>query len=160
MKPHTYTSVQRLPVPLATAWEFFATPANLERITPPEMRFRITGGDAGRELFEGMRLSYTLYPFPFLPVSWQTVITMVQRPAMFEDRQLEGPYESWVHRHEFRAVAGGTEMTDRVAYSLPFGMLGEAVGSLIVARRLEEVFEYRKARIAELLGTMEVVGDG
>ncbi len=145
--------VQRIPVTPDAAWEFFSLPDNLSRITPPEMSFRITGG-GGRPIVEGMVLTYTLYPFMLLPVEWATEIMTVSKPDSFEDRQLRGPYDEWRHRHLFRAIEGGVEMTDVVEYRLPLGAFGDLVDALIVGHRLDEVFAYRRRRIAEILGTM------
>lgn len=145
--------VQRIPVTPEEAWEFFSLPDNLARITPPEMFFRITSG-GGQPIREGMVLNYTLYPFMLLPVEWATEITKVSKPDFFEDRQLRGPYEVWRHRHLFRAIADGVEMTDLVDYQLPLGFFGDLVDGLIVGRRLDEVFAYRRRRIGEILGTM------
>ena len=152
MNLHTKTWVQRLPVPLDVAWDFFSQPDNLARITPPEMFLRVDGGSTGKPIFEGMQLSYTLYPFMMIPVRWTTEIMRVSRPDFFEDRQLAGPYEHWHHTHQFREIEGGTEMTDIVEYALPFELLGEVVEALIVGRRLDEVFEYRRRKVAEILG--------
>ena len=68
--------------------------------------------------------------------------------------QNSGPYDYWHHRHTFREIEGGVEMTDFLQYSLPMGYFGELVNMLIVSLRLEEVFNYRKKRIEELLGKM------
>ena len=46
---------------------------------------------------------------------------------MFADEQLRGPYALWHHTHVFEDAQGGTRMTDRVRYRLPFGPLGEVV---------------------------------
>lgn len=145
---------QCIPVSIEEAWNFFSSPANLARITPPEMFFRITNGSAGKQIFEGMLVTYTLYPFMMLPVQWETEITRVNRPFLFEDRQKSGPYESWIHRHEFREIPGGVEMTDRIDYTMPFGMFGDLVNALIVSRRLDEVFAYRRRMTGEILGVM------
>jgi len=155
MSLHTKSWVQRIPVTIEEAWTFFSMPENLSRITPPEMMFRITGGEGARPIHEGMVINYTLYPFMMIPVNWATEITRVSKPDFFEDRQLQGPYEEWRHRHLFRAIEGGVEMTDVVEYRLPLGEFGELVESLIVGRRLDEVFGYRRRRIGEILGRME-----
>ena len=44
------------------------------------------------------------------------------------------------------------KMTDFLQYSLPMGYFGELVNMLIVSHRLEEVFNYRKKRVEEILG--------
>jgi ligand-binding SRPBCC domain-containing protein len=154
MNLHTRTWVQKMPVSIDRAWDFFSQPDNLARITPPEMFLRVDGGSTGKPISEGMQLSYTLYPFMMIPVRWTTEIMRVSRPDFFEDRQLEGPYELWHHTHRFREIEGGTEMTDIVEYALPFEMLGEVVEALIVGRRLDEVFEYRRRRVEEIFGGM------
>jgi len=95
-----------------------------------------------------------LYPFMMLPVRWETEIAKVSQPDYFVDIQKSGPYEYWHHRHTFREIVGGVEMTDFLQYSLPMGYFGELVNTLIVSLRLEEVFNYRKKRIEELFGNM------
>ena len=42
MKPFTLERSQILPVSQDEAWRFFTDPANLGRITPPSMEFRLT----------------------------------------------------------------------------------------------------------------------
>ncbi len=75
-------------------------------------------------------------------------------PFLFEDRQKSGPYESWHHQHEFREIPGGVEMTDHIGYIMPMGVFGDLVNTLIVSRRLREVFAYRRKKTEEILGSM------
>lgn len=154
MSTHTKTWVQRLPVPIEQAWDFFSQPGNLARITPPEMMLKAEGGNAGTAIYEGMKLNFVLYPFMMIPVRWTTEIMTVSKPDFFADRQLAGPYEHWYHRHLFREIEGGTEMTDIVEYALPLDFFGEVVEALIVGRRLDEVFKFRRRKVAEILGAM------
>jgi len=151
---HNLTCIQQIPVSIDAAWSFFSSPGNLALITPPEMMVTITDGAGGESIFAGMIISYTLYPFMMIPVRWETEITNVSRPFSFEDRQKSGPYEYWHHRHFFREIQGGVEMKDMLEYRLPMDIFGEVVNTLIVSRRLEEVFSYRRKRIGEILGRM------
>jgi ligand-binding SRPBCC domain-containing protein len=154
MGSNSLTYKQCIPVSIAEAWDFFSSPANLARITPPEMMFRITNGDGTQQIYEGMLISYTLYPFMMVPIQWETEITKVDKPFLFEDRQKSGPYESWHHLHQFREIPGGVEMTDQINYIMPMDFFGDLVNTLIVSRRLEEVFTYRKRKIEDILGRM------
>ena len=155
MSTHIRSWVQKIPVGIEQAWAFFSTPANLPAITPPDMRFVITSGNGAQRVHEGMVLTYSLCPLFSIPVEWATEITKVSEPDFFEDIQLRGPYDEWIHRHSFRPVEGGVEMTDTVSYRLPLGPIGELLEPVLVAPRLEEVFRYRRRRIGEMLGHMK-----
>ena len=89
-----------------------------------------------------------------IPVRWETEIASVRKPFSFEDIQKSGPYEYWHHKHFFREIEGGVEMTDILEYRLPMDLFGELVNALIVNRRLEEVFGYRRKKIEEILGVL------
>ena len=52
----------------------------------------------------------------------------------------------------FRDTPGGTLIADAVDYELPLGALGTLAHVLFVRRTLERIFDYRRARVAELLG--------
>ena len=152
MALHNLTYVQKIPVTLEEAWAFFSSPGNFVRITPPEMMVTITSGKEEQSIYPGMIITYTLYPFMMIPVRWETEIVSVNKPLFFEDMQNSGPYEYWHHKHTFKEIQGGVEMTDSLQYSLPMSLFGEIVNTLIVSLRLEEVFNYRKKKIEELLG--------
>ncbi len=120
----------------------------MERITPPELHFRIiTPGPILMEV--GTLIQYRLRLFG-VPFTWLTRIALWEPPDCFMDEQLHGPYRQWEHTHTFRPWAGGTLMTDRVVYRLPFWPLGEAVLPL-VRRQLGRIFSYRRRTIARLL---------
>ncbi|HET8797477.1 MAG TPA: SRPBCC family protein [Thermoanaerobaculia bacterium] len=140
----------RIDAPLAEVFEFFSTPANLGRITPPSMGFRITAGPE-RRLQEGDRIDYAIRVFG-LSMRWTTRITLWREREVFADLQERGPYRYWHHTHTFRAADGGVEMHDRVEYELPFGFLGRLFGGPIVRRQLDAIFAYRAEAIRNIFG--------
>lgn len=154
MTLHTRTFIQRVPADIGRVWDFFSVPGNLALVTPPEMNFRVSGGDAGQRVHEGMRLGITVTPVFMIPVSWTMEIVKVEAPFRFEDRQIDGPYDYWHHRHLFREIEGGTEMTDIIDYRLPMGPLGELADWLYVGQLLEGMFEARRRRVGEIFGVM------
>jgi ligand-binding SRPBCC domain-containing protein len=139
---------QVVPVALDEAFAFFADPANLEAITPPWLRFRILEAPAALE--RGSLLRYRLR-LSGIPVGWLTEISDWRPPHGFVDRQLRGPYLEWVHTHRLAAVEGGTEIFDHVAYRLPGGPLAPLAHRFLVRPRLDEIFDHRARRVAELL---------
>ena len=68
------------------------------------------------------------------------------------DRQVKGPYRTWIHTHEFEARPGGTLVRDHVRYALPLAPLGDLVAGRVVARDLGRIFAYRRTKLGELLG--------
>jgi ligand-binding SRPBCC domain-containing protein len=146
MKIYTLERRMTLPVGQAEAFSFFEDPRNLARITPPWLGFRIVNA-APVEMRQGAEIRYRI-KVAGIPLTWKTLITEYQPPSYFVDRQAAGPYRLWIHRHEFREAPGGTEVSDRVDYALPFGWLGRIAHSLFVRRRLRQIFDYRHDALA------------
>lgn len=149
MKPFTLERTQTLPILLETAWKFFSNPVNLEKITPPNMDFRITSPPQSG-IYAGQIITYTVRPLLGAAVSWTTEITHVESPTFFVDEQRFGPYRFWHHQHRFREVEGGVEMHDLVHYLLAHEQLSALINRLFVAPRLRRIFDYRTAALAKL----------
>ena len=133
---------------LDDVFAFFKDPRNLEMITPPWLGFRVVDASDARVRL-GTRIRYALR-LHGVPLRWESRISEYAENAMFVDEQLSGPYASWHHRHRFRAVPGGVEMVDTVAYRLPLGPLGRAVHAAFVRRELAKIFDFRARRVAGL----------
>ena len=144
----TLERTQAVPVPIDEAFAFFAEARNLESITPPWLRFRIVAAPA--RLARGAHLTYRLRLFG-VPIRWRTEIVAWQPPHGFTDLQLSGPYSLWEHTHRLTAREDGTELYDHVAYRVPLEPLASLVAPLTVERWLDAIFDYRAARVAELL---------
>ncbi|MFN8317508.1 MAG: SRPBCC family protein [Chitinophagales bacterium] len=150
MAIYQYTAEQFLPISIRKAWDFFSSPKNLSVITPPEMDFKILTQLDDKEIYNGMLIDYTVKPLFGIPMHWQTMIIDVKPLEVFADTQLKGPYKLWHHTHTFIEKDGGVLMTDIVNYELPFGILGDWVHSLIVRKKIESIFAYRKQVLEKL----------
>lgn len=133
---------QFLPVTLEKAWAFFATPENLNRITPNDMVFEIISEVPGK-MYEGLVISYRIRPMFNIPFHWQTEITHIKEFEFFTDEQRKGPYKRWHHEHHFREVKGGVMMTDIVEYDIGKSLLGWMAGHFFVHKRVKEIFDFR-----------------
>ena len=129
---------------------FFSRPENLATITPPSLGFVIRELPEGG-IREGAKIVYRIR-VAGVPLRWVTNIAKWEPERMFVDEQLSGPYRKWIHTHTFTARDGGVEMHDRVEYELPFGVLGRIAGGWFVRRQVDQIFDYRAAKIAELFG--------
>lgn len=133
---------QFLPVTLEKAWSFFATPENLNRITPPDMVFEIIS-KVPEKMVEGLIISYRIRPMFNIPFYWETEITRIREYDFFIDEQRKGPYRVWHHEHHFREVEGGVMMTDIVEYDIGKSFLGWMAGRWFVHKRVKEIFDFR-----------------
>ena len=136
---------------LDEVWSYFATPHNLNEMTPDDMKFEIVHGGE-EKMFQGQLIEYRVQFMPLIKSHWLTEIAHVDDQAYFVDEQRIGPYRFWYHEHRFEAVNGGTQITDQVTYALPFGFLGDILHALWVGRRLKGIFDFRKKKVGELFG--------
>ncbi len=147
MKIFSFHAETLIPVPIEAAWDFFSLATNLEKITPPEVKFRTVTDLRDKRIYNGMKICYKLRPLLNIPMKWETEIRQVDAPYKFMDKQMKGPYAFWEHTHTFEPIAGGVKMTDEVLYALPLGWLGIFMHSIIVKRKLNEIFAFRESVI-------------
>ena len=157
MKVYSFYREQAVPVDLKTAWDFFSSPENLPKITPPHMGFEITGNLKPEKMYAGQIISYIVKPLAGIPMRWVTEITHVRDHEFFVDEQRFGPYKFWHHQHHFREIPGGVLMTDIIHYAIPFGPLGSLANQLLVKKELEKIFSFRKKSLETLFGSMKPV---
>ncbi len=134
---------------LSTCWDFFSSPQNLKKITPPYMGFNIKY-ELPEKMYEGLMIEYTVKPLLGIPMSWVTEIKTVKDKQFFVDEQRKGPYKMWHHEHHFTEVEGGVEMTDIVSYEIPLGILGRLAHLLFVRKKRVEIFDFRIKMVDEI----------
>lgn len=157
MGEHVLRASTRVALPRAEVFEFFADARNLERLTPPELRFRILT-PLPIVMAAGTVIDYRLRLFAG-SFAWRTLISRWEPGVLFVDEQVKGPYAKWVHTHSFSDADGGTLVNDEVRYRLPFFPLGE-VALPVVRLQLRRIFAFRARRIGELLGAGMERGGG
>jgi len=151
-KIYSLKTIQKIPITLEQAWDFFSKPDNLKDITPSNLGFQIISQHHGDKMYAGQVIEYTVKPVLGIPLYWMTEITHVQGQQYFIDEQRFGPYSLWHHQHHFKAVTGGVEMTDIVHYKLPLWFLGDLANSIMVKKQLAHIFNYRFAAVEKRFG--------
>lgn len=152
MTTFTLRREQKLNISVQQAWDFFSTPRNLARITPPEMDFVIVS-DIPEAIYTGLQIEYKVRPLLGIQTGWVTEIQDVQAPHVFTDAQLKGPYKLWRHTHTFTDSEGGVLMTDEVQYALPLGPAGLLAHSLVVKKKLNDIFDFRFQTLERLFNS-------
>jgi ligand-binding SRPBCC domain-containing protein len=151
MKIRLLERAQIIPRPRSEVFAFFSDAFNLERITPPFLRFRILTPPP-IIMAAGTVIEYRLRLFG-APIFWRTLIESWGPEESFVDIQIKGPYSLWRHTHSFEEIGSGqTLMRDTVEYALPFGLAGRLAHHLFVRRWLDEIFDYRATMTARLFG--------
>ena len=150
------TGVQTCALPIYATieecWAFFSSPKNLQKITPETMGFQITDFD-GKKMYAGQIIQYKVSPLAGLKLSWTTEITFVKDKEYFIDEQRFGPYALWHHKHFFEPTVNGVKMTDVVHYALPLGFIGRIMNTLVVKKKLKQIFEYRVVAVNEIFNS-------
>lgn len=137
---------QRVTAAVEQAWEFLQNPANLDRITPPDLQFRIVT-DVPAAMCNGLIVEYRI-TIPLLGThTWVTEIKHIREGHSFVDEQRLGPYRFWYHYHEIQQVNDGVLLIDKVLYQPPFGLLGRLLHQIYIRRTLERIFSYRRERL-------------
>ncbi|RQO30271.1 hypothetical protein DBR32_11905 [Taibaiella sp. KBW10] len=152
---HTLVQKQWLPLSVNQAWQFFATPANLNEITPADMVFEIVS-EVPEKMFPGLMIFYVIRPFLNIPLKWRTEITQVKEEVFFIDEQRKGPYKLWHHEHHFEAQDGGVLMTDILHYDIGKSVLGWLAGKWFVHQKVKQIFAFRRQKLEVLFPSAAV----
>jgi ligand-binding SRPBCC domain-containing protein len=145
MRTSIFASTLWLPARREDVFPFFAEAANLERITPPWLSFRVLS-PAPVVMAPGTLIDYRLR-VRGVPLRWRSRITAWDPPSRFVDEQVRGPYRRWIHQHRFEEEDGGTRCFDQVEYAVPGGRL---LDRLLVRPDVERIFAYRRRVLEEI----------
>ncbi|MDZ4656689.1 MAG: SRPBCC family protein [Bythopirellula sp.] len=132
------TCVVHLPASRREVFDFFSDATQLERLTPPWLKFSVltpTPILMGEETL----IDYKLRVHG-IPLRWQSRISCWEPPFRFADEQVRGPYQHWHHLHSFEEDDAGTICRDEVNYSF---LGGKLMHTLFVKRDLEKIFAFR-----------------
>jgi len=149
MSVHSFSIVQKIPIPVDQAWAFFSQPGNLQLITPANFQFRILTKLKDRPIYTGQIIQYTVRPLFNIPLRWTTLITRVDENELFIDEQQRGPFSYWQHQHFFRPIEKGTEMRDVLQYKIPGWFAGDLINAVLIKRDIKKLFDYRFQKIEE-----------
>ena len=133
--------------PLTEVTNFHSQSASMGDITPPPAVVKIH--EAPARLDEGDEMDFTVWLGP-LPVRWKARIEDVSATG-FVDRQLQGPFRCWTHRHSFHPIdEETTEVVDEIEFKLAKHPVRGIMG-LGMSLSLPFLFAYRGWKTRRLL---------
>lgn len=132
---------------IARVAEFHRNTRALKQLTPPPL---FVSFNELQPLAEDSVADFTMWFGP-LPIRWVAVHTDVEPESGFTDTQAAGPFESWVHRHSFKALDGKrTEIRDDIQ-AVPSRHLFWGLVSRLMWLNLPVLFAYRAWRTRRTL---------
>jgi uncharacterized protein len=147
MKIKTFVKKTHINAPVEEVFRWHSRPGALERLSPPWDPVRVIERKGG--INKGSRVVLEMKAGPF-PYKWTAEHTDYEENRMFRDRQVRGPFTSWVHTHSFESdEKGGAFFEDRIDYALPFYPFGQLLGDLSVESKLARIFKYRHVTTSE-----------
>ena len=136
----TFESVAVIEAPLSRVVLFHTSTDALQRLTPPITPLQIFRQEP---LDQGSITEFRLWLGP-VPVRWVARHQEVELPCRFSDVQVEGPFKSWLHVHEFIPKRGNrTVVLDRIWFQHRPGFGGAVTRVLFSKRALQLAFAYR-----------------
>ncbi len=132
--------------PAERLWQFHANPGAFQRLAPPWQKMIIKSWQGG--IRDGGKLIFQLVAGP-LRLTWEALHENYVEGQQFTDRQLRGPFASWVHTHRCVPAACHDDqctLEDDITYRLPGFGLGQLLGGLKVRRDLQNMFAFRHRR--------------
>ena len=131
-----FTRSTLVPASPEELFRFHENPHNLRRISPPGLRIlEIRARETARPE-EEFTIAVRQGP---LTLRWTGRWETVQPPHLLIDTGVHCPFALWRHHHIFESHAGGSLLTDRVEFRLPWhlgGPVGDLFSRLVVFPRM------------------------
>lgn len=129
--------------PIDNVFSWHARPGALERLSPPWDPLEVTCQTGGIQPGARVEMRLRAGPLP-LKIRWVAEHGRYEHNRLFEDRQLKGPFDHWIHTHRFSSAGeGACLLEDEIEYALPFQLMGSFLGRTLIRKKLERIFRFR-----------------
>jgi ligand-binding SRPBCC domain-containing protein len=138
---------QELAVSIDEAWKFFSSPFHLNEITPAFFHVDILS-PVPDDIYGGLLIEYSMKAVFGIPMTWLSEISHCEKPRRFVYIQRAGPFKFWSHEVCLTENTTGVILEDIVFYAMPLGFLGRMLNKILIARKLTEIFDTRRGKLA------------
>lgn len=143
MQVHQLYRRQELNMTVQEAWAFFSSPYNLNAITPDFFHVDILS-QVPEKIYAGLMISYRMKAFCGIPMAWLSEVSHCDELKRFVYHQRVGPFKFCSHEVCLTETERGIVLEDIMFYAMPLGWLGELVHRLLIAAKLERIFDTRR----------------
>lgn len=142
--PFTFHFETALPCSVETAFQWHKRPGAFKRLLPPFSPIQLLSKD--HQLKKGERLDFKFRLFNDLGIHSTHEITYYEENDCFVDEQIKGMFKAWNHLHQFREKdENSCVLEDIIRYKLPVESFLGHLFNTKVAKKLTQVFRYRRA---------------
>ncbi len=143
MTTHQFARSVRVPVSVASLFDWHEREGAFERLSPPWQDVRVISRVGG--IRDGATVALDVKTFG-VSTRWHVEHRDYQRNVQFVDEMRGGPFATWIHTHAFASEGEqASRLEDRIEYALPLNGLGDAAAGWFVRDTLERTFRYRHA---------------
>lgn len=136
-----------LPCSAESLFDFFLQPANLLKISPPDLN--VTLLEAPERLALGSRITIVGRRWG-LSQKMTTEVVAFELARVLTDEQRDGPFRRFRHERSFSPSAAGVMLTERIEFEPPGGLMGLMLTASKVKQSLEEVGAFRFQALTDL----------
>jgi len=140
---------------LQEAWSFFSSPYHLNDITPDFFHVTITS-KVPEKMYAGLMISYQMKAVFGIPMNWLSEVSHCDEPKRFVYEQRIGPFKFWSHEVCLTEQQNGILLEDIMFYAMPLGWLGQLINTVLIADKLERIFDTRHAYLQSKFGMTAV----
>ena len=134
---------QALKLSRQEAWDFFSSPYYLNQITPDFFNVEITS-KVPAKIYAGLLISYKMKAVFGMPMAWLSEVSQCDEPQRFVYQQAIGPFKFWSHEVRLSEADDHILMEDIVFYAMPWGWLGQVLHTLLIGKKLQQIFDTRQ----------------
>src|ERR1700722_7549344 len=118
------------------------------------LEMRPVGGKTSGMLADGDKVVWRWSKFG-LPQTHENLITRYEQPTFFQDTMSRGRFKRFQHDHELVEVDGHTLLTDKVRFSLPFGVIGKLAARRVVIPSICQLLRQRMMLLKQVAESEE-----
>ncbi|MFN8615304.1 MAG: SRPBCC family protein [Vampirovibrionales bacterium] len=146
----TFTAQIEIQAPASVVFEWHHQPSALEWLIPPWAPVTVLWrqGSIHNDDETCLQLRPLAPIFPWLTIHWlarHEQYTSSDACYSFCDRQIRGPFATWLHRHSVIPLdKDHCQLVDTITYTLPLHGLSEPIIGFWVRQELARMFAYRQ----------------
>ena len=142
-----------LPCSVTSLRQWLGTPANLPRVSDPELELEIISAPPVVTVSQKIEFRVTSFGFKHRSIHVYTAVSELE----IVEEQVEGPMRAWQHRQAYEVVAPGqTRLTDEFRFEPPGGMMGFILTEARLRESLEDGMAARHAALQAMVESGEL----